>query len=281
MDIGMNKSFFKVFSKVAGFFTPFHALKRTKRLEKLLFTSIPKCGTHLLLRYPNIVGFEGGLFKKRSASNELLTHVSNLKRGQYCAFHYYWTENLSKIINNRGIRVVFLYRDPRAQICSNLHWVMKRKDHLLHVLFAQHLKTNEERMIRLIKGVPPDELSLIPARADRQGIEGPGIKCRYNAYTRWLEESHCYAVRYEDLVGPKGGGSSEKQLQVVRELIAFTGTPKGQLTSEEVAASLFDERANTFREGQIDSWRKDFTPELHNLFLQEAGGLLTQLGYAP
>jgi hypothetical protein len=63
--------------------------------------------------------------------------------------------------------------------------------------------------------------------------------------------------------------------------MAFTGTPNGASDPQSVADALFSEETTTFRKGEIDSWRDDFTPELHELFLREFGDKLALWGYQP
>lgn len=48
-----------------------------------------------------------------------------------------------------------------------------------------------------------------------------------------------------------------------------------------LADMLFDTNAGTFRKGRIDSWIKEFTPELYGIFLEESRELRELWGYAP
>lgn len=261
-------------------------------MEKVLFVSIPKCGTHLLWRYFPFVGFKyEGPYDAASFKIEFYDYVRNLKEGFYSAYHFLLTEELSGIIRSNGIKTVFLYRDPRAQICSNKNYILKTPSHIVHRHFTEEITHDEDRIKLLIQGFDPDKARLYreiyqkpmyPIPFLRKGppfkFRG-GINALYSTYAPWLEEPNCYCVRFEDLVGPKGGGSAERQLQVVRELIDFTGTPCGKLDAREIANALYNEKADTFHKGQIDSWREEFTPELHKIFMQEAGELLKYWGY--
>ena len=163
----------------------------------------------------------------------------------------------------------------------------------MYPVFTQHSKTSKERIASLIRGFDADQMRFIkPSTYDQISktvdTENPndatkkscrGIKRLYGFYYKWLQDPSCFSLKFEDIIGPKGGGSEKKQLQVIRELMRFTGTPKGRLNPREVAAALYDENSSTFRKGQIDSWRNDFTPELHELFMKESGELLKQWGY--
>ena len=235
-------------------------------MEKILFTSIPKSGTHLLLRYFDITGFKhAGPFGGLVFDEKFYDFVQNLQAGEYSAWHYFWNEKLVSIIRNIGAKVVFLYRDPRAQVCSYTNFIMRTSAHPFYNLF-QSQRNDEERIKILFQGLPHQV----------QGVAG-----FYKTHELWLSNPDVYKVRFEDIVGPKGGGSVEKQLQVVRELIDFTGGSKDNLVAKVVAEALFDQNSVTFDKGQIDSWHKYFTPELHDLFMQETGDLLKVWGYNP
>ena len=273
-------------------------------MEKILFTSIPKSGTHLLLRYFDITGFKhAGPFGGLVFDEKFYDFVQNLQAGEYSAWHYHWSENLASIIRNNGAKVVFLYRDPRARVCSNLHFIMKTPHHRLFNFFTKHLQTDRERIQRLIEGFSDedyfthimkkhnsDELDTIhPCPSDHPLLvtgKGPlskhrgGINNVYRLFTRWLDDPDVFSVRFEDIIGPKGGGDGQTQMRVLRELMQFTGVPAvGSLDAETIATQLFHTGATTFRRGSIDAWREDLTPELHDLFLQESRELLELWGY--
>jgi len=46
----------------------------------------------------------------------MLQYVREMPEGTYSAFHYPWTPLLADLVRQRRIKVVFLYRDPRAQV---------------------------------------------------------------------------------------------------------------------------------------------------------------------
>ncbi|HOW58349.1 MAG TPA: sulfotransferase domain-containing protein [Candidatus Omnitrophota bacterium] len=241
-------------------------------MEKVVFTSIPKTGTHLLLRYFYFINFkQAGPYAVPFFDKKFYDFIRNLKSGEYSVWHYHWSEELAAITRDVGAKVVFLYRDPRAWVSSTLHWIMRSPTNPLHELFANHFKTDQERIEVLIKGSNSDAIS-------------PPIQSMNNfwhTYEGWLYEPNVYKVRFEDIIGPRGGGDKETQLRVLGELMQFTGVRNESVTKEEIIDQLFSSEVETFRKGTIDSWREDFTPELHDLFLKEAGELLKVWGYAP
>lgn len=263
-------------------------------LQKTVFISVPQCGTHLLLRYFDRAGFRHiGPYNSLVYKASMCDTVKKLEFGDYTAWHYPWSEQIVSHIKEVGAKAVLLFRDPRAQICSRMHFILRLETHPLHNLFAKYLRTNHERMVRLIKGIPAEELQAFTRPIgdwDSLNVEdgkGPlsilrrGVNDNYRYFARWLDEPFVHTVRFEDIIGPQGGGCREKQLSVLRELMDFTGVKVGSPDAETLAGLLFNRDTATFRKGQIDSWKEDFTPELHDIFLEESANLLQLWGYAP
>lgn len=261
--------------------------------DKVLLTSVPKCGTHLLLRYFPLVGFRrGGPSDEIRWDDSFLNFVRHLEAGYFSSWHYQWSQALSDIVSDNGIKVVFLYRDPRAHLASYMHFILETNDHPWHDYLAGCLRTPAERMRNLIEGFSYDKLPLVQPKGSPKlplSSKDPavrarkfgGVRERYLRFENWLREASCFRVRFEDVVGPKGGGSAERQIGVVRRLMAFTGVCNGAADPRDVADALFDTNTVTFRKGRIDSWRDDFTPELRELFLREFGDKLALWGYEP
>ncbi len=260
-------------------------------MRPVLYTSIPKCGTHLLRRYFQASGFAFvGPHPAPRWDPAFIDLVGSLRDSEYAAWHYEWTPELSGLLSERGIRAVFLYRDPRAQLVSNLHWAMKMPAHPAHAFLTGQLHSDDERLLALIRGVSEDVLARffppnLPIQHPRE-LDGslPGfrrsITRQFLVYTGWLDDPQCLCVKYEDAVGLNGGGSRERQVETVRRLIEHTGASPG-LSAEEIADGLYSRDDVTFRSGRIDSWRNEFSAEVTAAFLEEAGDLLPLFGYEP
>jgi hypothetical protein len=95
----------------------------------------------------------------------------------------------------------------------------------------------------------------------------------------WMRDPNVFVCRFEDLVGVNGGGSQEKQRNVMRALAQFLSLER---TDQEINA-LSDQLYGgtwTFREGQIDSWKKFYSPANKELFKELMGQSVIDLGYA-
>jgi len=95
-----------------------------------------------------------------------------------------------------------------------------------------------------------------------------------------LRNNNTLIVRFEDLVGSKGGGSDEIQRNTIKAILEFSGISKYDNEIDKIQLSLFG-GTHTFREGQINAWRKDVdskTLELMKSTLCETD-IVRQLNY--
>jgi len=94
----------------------------------------------------------------------------------------------------------------------------------------------------------------------------------------WLNDPTVLLVRFEDLVGPLGGGDSERQKKTIQSLSHHLGVDLSESRTETIANSLFGE-SRTFRKGQIHAWHDYFQESHKQLFKQVMGKELIALGY--
>ena len=85
-------------------------------------------------------------------------------------------------------------------------------------------------------------------------------------------------VKFEDLVGTKGGGSAEAQRLAVERMARHLGVEVEEATMRAVEEGLFGV-GRTFRKGQIGAWREEFSAEHERAVEEVLGSLLVELGY--
>jgi hypothetical protein len=95
----------------------------------------------------------------------------------------------------------------------------------------------------------------------------------------WLDREDVCVVRFEALVGPRGGGTKEEQISELGRMAAFLRPDLDRDGLAEAADGLFDPSSPTFRSGQAGDWRQHFLPEDVEAFKDVAGDLLIRLGY--
>lgn len=97
--------------------------------------------------------------------------------------------------------------------------------------------------------------------------------------------------RYENLVGPLGGGSEEAQRAELNQIAAYLGLSIPEYQIASIADRLYGDEENpfhpfgiprlhsTFSRGKIGSWKLYFTEDHKRCFKEKLGDLLIALGY--
>jgi sulfotransferase 6B1 len=160
---------------------------------------------------------------------------------------------------------VCILRDPRAVAVSQMHYLKQLKNHFAHEAFTT-MTSDYERLLVSIRGAKLNGRALLP------------LDERYRQFLGWEQDAGTVVVKFEDLVGPKGGGSAELQRRAVERVAAHVGLSADERTMRRVEEGLFG-MGRTFRKGQIGGWREEFFPEHKQAVKEVAGSLLIELGY--
>ena len=107
----------------------------------------------------------------------------------------------------------------------------------------------------------------------------------YFARINWHRLPNAYGVKYEDLVGAKGGGSDETQLREIEGIAKFIHLPLSPEKAKEIASAIYESKGSemiegkVFTSGKIGSWKKFMKPHHKEIFKRKFGDLLIKLGY--
>lgn len=237
----------------------------------VLANSIPKSGTNLLTRFLySIVKYRRVLSRTLTNHDDVATKCAALSCGQFMPAHLYFSPGNANILANLNILHIFMIRDPRDVVVSNVNYITRvDKKHRLHNYFARELTTDGQRLRASIRGISVAELG--------GGNPSLGIGEHLTQYVGWLQEASCLVVRFEDLIGPEGGGDRDRQLSCVSSICDFLGI-ETNLPGEHVSG-LYSKSSRTFFKGVVGAWREAFTEEEVQLFKQHAGDALIQMGY--
>lgn len=167
-------------------------------------------------------------------------------------------------------RIVFNYRDPRDVILSLVNFLSGRTKEGLSAFNSLRPFSD------ILLAMPSLEERLTYALSDES------FPCHSGDFRRmfWLlNHPNVCKVSFEELVGPKGGGSAESQRNAAARLASFLGL-SAQIPADTVDG-LFNREAFSFYQGQIGAWREVFTPEHRSLADARFGTVLTMYGYAP
>lgn len=108
---------------------------------------------------------------------------------------------------------------------------------------------------------------------------------------KFSEDPSCLLCRYEDLVGPMGGGTQESQLEELKRIAKYLKLNVEESTLVEVGERLYGDDTDpfgkgelthfrsTFKTGKIGKWKDVFTEEHKKAFKERLGDALIALGY--
>lgn len=164
-------------------------------------------------------------------------------------------------------KIIFNYRDPRDVALSLVNFLCERtgrgySDYNNLPAFSEILKS---------KATLEEQLEY--------ALSDPSFPGQGDLYRMlWLlNHPGVCKTSFEELIGPRGGGSAQAQASALARVFEFLGVTG--LTPADVADRLFNPGAFTFYRGQIGAWKKAFTPELKRLAEDRLGDLLRLYGY--
>ena len=176
---------------------------------EVLCVCIPKSGTHLLeralCRYPPLYRrpirtLHRGNIERYGGIIQILR---NLLPKQLLFCHLEYDRAYIDAARAAGVKILFLIRDPRDVCVSEVNYVMRTPTHQRHHQYKR-CRDFRERLLLSILGTPD------------HGSNSIGDMLAQ--FSGWLE-SGALVIRYEELIGAKGGGEvrlSQKIGQVAK-----------------------------------------------------------------
>ena len=170
--------------------------------------------------------------------------------------------------------IVFIIRDPRDIAVSLAYYLASQRRLPHHERRSFDGMPADERISRVITGDYP-----IPIYLNRYLNLSGNIRELFAPYLSLCGAifANVWHVRFEDIIGARGGGNIERQLETVWGLqlaLHVPGRPGCY------AGSIYSTNSLTYRKGQIGDHLIEFSQDHHELFKQSAGELLRPLGYA-
>ncbi len=266
-------------------------------MRPLLLNSLPKSGTHLAAKLLHKFGYEfsgcnlssttiygrfapvksllRGVWAGQAAldvgldvsacarTSWVSASLGRVGSGQYAAGHLPYTDGMAQVVRDVELRVLHVVRDPRDVLVSWAHYVPKNSWHygrngLLGADF-------QEQVMSVLNGYRSGEFL----------VESfPSLLSRALGWSRF---ETTLVVRFEDLVGPEGGGCSSAQSKVIENIASYVGA--ASVDPASVAADLFG-GTKVFRRGCIGAWRDELEPGLAETVTTRLGPVLREMGYA-
>jgi hypothetical protein len=285
---------------------------------RVLVNSMPKSGTSLLIKTVHLLGYQNadakkGIFQKMLygigfKTPSTLNHQTVSRNRLFCIYrlcnknnqisiipigvnkpihvpsrivalwlrqvpdrnfitgHIPWSSNLDRVLQQFNYKHVLIIRDPRDVLVSWLHYVLKPG----HPVRCDFIHFSEDEMVEFaIKGgyLPLSKRNFI------------GIGDVFRSVLNWKQSANCLIVRFEDLIGEKGGGSKDDQYCTVQNICNFLEVNLSETELSTVCDNIFDTTVPTFRRGQVGSWKSELKPEWIKIFNQSNSELLNELRY--
>lgn len=255
---------------------------RYRHWPAVMANSMPKAGTNLLIRLldrlpgmvrgPHIdVGPDRGIeVFGESEGEQMRSFFDALKPGTFGSSHCYWFDELACMIEARGIKGITIVRDPRDVCVSDYHYIMKNANHRLHSAYRE-MSSDAERLMASIVGMTSEQLGGAAPSLD--------IGRHYEHFLGWGRWPGGIVVRFEDLIGARGGGDDRFQRDTIEQVVTYLGIEADASQVNRIVNDLFSQNARTFRRGQIGDWRDEFGPEHRMAFARVAGHVLEAFGY--
>ena len=231
--------------------------------KHILFNGQPKAGNHLLFRIPEIFGYgypiEFKFWDKTPKAGELM----------FWCQHLPWSKGSERLLKERDVKMVIIYRDPRDTISSFLRAII---DQQINVLKYWHI-FRDLGMERFASE------AMLGIRGEQFG-EGVSMADYRMKWLSWKAVDNVLPVRFENLIGSRGGGNDASQLRTFIRICQFIGLKKEESEYQEAAEKIFDPSAKTFvRGGKIGSWKKYLTENNLEFLEKLTGNLIHELGY--
>ncbi|MEV0224783.1 hypothetical protein [Streptomyces sp. NPDC050704] len=173
---------------------------------------------------------------------------------------------LSEWVSTGNPPLVFNYRDPRDTIVSMINFLEGRTP-------AGYGNFYEFDVFhKILKSLGSWEEKIDYALRDPSFLG----RDQFERSLWLLRHPDVCNVRYEDLVGPKGGGSREQQVETLGRLLTHIRSDEDP---EHLVDKIYNQDSWSFFKGRSGAWREYFTQRNSARFDEQFGDLLEQYGY--
>jgi hypothetical protein len=209
-----------------------------------------------------------GIGRPRQVRRAALAHaLGRIRPWRYAMGQLPHQPVLMELIEAHGLVPIVVVRDPRDVIVSLMHHSLDKPKHFMHremVAFG----SDAQRLAAIITGM-----------TNAKGERREGLAAQLDLILGWTEDSRVLTLRFEDLVGERGGGSDLRQREAISCLAQWLDYPLDEGRAAEIGEQMFG-TGRTFRKGTIGGWADYFDTELTELLEREVGDRMRQLGYS-
>lgn len=198
--------------------------------------------------------------------------LGSIEHGRYMKGHMGYLQTIEMLLAALNIGLVFVYRDLRDVVVSQMHHVLSDDDALSHPdkEHYQRMSGPEEVMCAIIEG------------DDRF----PGIFERWETFAPWITSQITHAMTYgEMLKSPRR--CAVNFFQYAFEVAAKDADQNVKMYDTSVRDEVVDimvdsmgvKNTTTYRKGKTGTWKEEFTHAVVDCFKKNDPGWLVRLGF--
>ncbi|NGX28903.1 MAG: hypothetical protein K940chlam1_01091 [Candidatus Anoxychlamydiales bacterium] len=232
--------------------------------------TIPKSGSYLLNKCL-ILAIDKHIKNKNPKLTYNLQHC-------YISSNYYsgQTQVLQKLRTKKKIVMIRDLRDVAVSLTNYLTL------DIIQSFCKMFPNTNYEYLAKWYNNLSYDDRLFSLINSDRNVVPLNHMKTQSNSAVYWMNTPNTYICKYEDLIGPQGNGTREKQLNEIENIVQFLELDLKKEDVNFIADNLYGDsivKTFTFRGGGIGQWENTFQLEHVKAFKEKLGKYLIEWGY--
>jgi len=219
------------------------------------------------------------MFTIRKSGTQMLAKLLGLLEIPHQNNHLLYLDSLDEFLFNPNLKGIVLIREPRGVCVSGVFWRTNRWfDQGPHgrCFHGKEMLLDLEQLCIWNDASFKKKLSITIEH--KFPLPYSQINLEYELAKKVLKNDNFYFVRFEDLVGAKGGGSDEKQYNTIKKSLNFLKINVPESKIQFAMNNLFGSSL-TFRKGIINDWKNYFTSEHITLFKKTMNHTLLDWGY--
>lgn len=231
--------------------------------KPIFVVTIPKSGTHLIYQLLHVLGYFPGV-EPPDYPKPQTWYCLEYSNTHTVARDFFVDTVRRSAFGNRHhtfalCPVLFGYRHPLDILVSEAHYYHRPGKTIFAGYFAGD--DLEARIRRLM---------------DDEWLLG-SLRQRVGGFLPWFRFPNVIPASFEELVGKAGGGTAASQQRLIWSIMLKLQVDGSVNT---IIPQLFSQNAETFREGQIGSHRKQLPAGLIEELYGRCGDVITEMGYA-
>jgi hypothetical protein len=235
---------------------------------RVFANGLPRAGRRLLraalLHFPRLHEAAGGRLGDPALQLDESAEacLTRLRRGQFLSGCLIAEARLLELVAARQLQVIVLLRDPRDMMVS---WASR----LPHTAGASAHRFDalsmQERLHALLEGV--------------EGVVPP-VGRLLDGFLPWMACDRAHLVRFEHLVGARGGASNGLRNAAIEQMLEFLRLPAHRPLVRRIGERLASpDVRRLYSRGSVGRWKQHFDADLVSAFEAHAGSAARRLGY--